>query len=774
MPVTEQYTPISATGTGLANQVIPVPAIWFGQSTVIVEVAGNSIGWNKVSTGVELTSTVASGAAISVYRETSLTQNKDFQTAGRMPATEVAEGFDRQILINQEVKDRSTFLPPNTTTQNKINTTVGFDANGDPVLRTATQESTHLNIPTLSQVQGFANTAEEQAGFANQERVLAEAAAVAAQSATQNVAGAVTPQDYGAFGDGASHPASGSYSTLALAQAVYPRCAALTEELDGLAIQKACDTGGRVFIADGTYKISTTIELKTQGQIIEGESSTSTILQWVQDVNGFEIEDNPNESNTTNFPTSSSISSSWGQIRTLLIYGPTGSTKKGITNTEDPNSTLWVGEGWRYDFLTILNWHTGIYSSSAARLNGRSINIKSCSSVGLHLSNGSSATNNCHVFYGISMSFCDIGIKLQTVRSAWIQLQDTTGNRVDVSANASLAHIEGGQAESYTERFLIAENSSRMTVSNVNILASTTIIPISVDGNSSVKIVNCQNVQAGNQVEIAEILDTNSTVFGTAHLHLSGSAPGTSPTSRVRISQGDSNTSEGAFNVFSNTTSYAVGDYVKFQSGGTTSYFVCTLAYTGGASSETNPALVVNSSSVSHFSANNTANDDSVFLCPIPWRLGTSLLPSDSNHRGALHWRGAVSSNNLNNDDLQGVIEIGGNYVRADAFKRNTFSINVTSNSYYPQGFEDVILMDNTGTRTINLRAANSPYYRASTNMRVFTIIDSAGTAHTSNIAINASGSDTINGSTNNYFINTQYGSVKIGTTGDGKWFILP
>ena len=708
MPVTEQYTPISATGTGLANQVIPVPAIWFGQSTVIVEVAGNSIGWNKVSTGVELTSTVASGAAISVYRETSLTQNKDFQTAGRMPATEVAEGFDRQILINQEVKDRSTFLPPNTTTQNKINTTVGFDASGDPVLRTADQEVSHLAIPSLSQMQVYSNSAEEQAGYAFNQAQLAAASAITAQSATQNVAGAVTPKDYGAFGDGASHPASGSYSTLALAQAVYPRCVAITEELDGLAIQKACDTGGRVFIADGTYKISTTIELKTQGQIIEGESSTSTILQWVQDVNGFEIEDNPNESNTTNFPTSSSTSSSWGQIRTLLIFGPTGSTKKGITNTEDPNSTLWVGEGWRYDFLTILSWETGIYSSSAARLNGRSINIKSCTK-GLHLSNGSSATNNCHVFYGISMSLCDIGIKLQAVRSAWIQLQDTTGNRVDVSANASLAHIEGGQAESYTERFLIAENSSRMTVSNVNILASTTIIPITVNGNSSVKIVNCQNVQAGNQKEIAEILDTNSTVFGTAHLHLSGAAPGTSPTSRVRISQGDS----------------------------------------------------------------NTANDDSVFLCPIPWRLGTSLLPSDSNHRGALHWRGAVSSNNLNNDDLQGVIEMGGNYVRADAFKRNTFSINVTSGGYTPQGFEDVILMDSTGIRTVSLRATNSAYYRASTNMRVFTIIDSAGTAQTSIITISADGSDTINGSTN-YVINSQYGSVKIGTTGDGKWFILP
>jgi hypothetical protein len=709
MPVTEQYTPRYYTGDG-AKQIFDVPDLWFEQSEVKVEVAGVLTGWTReAGEGVRLATAPASGASVVIYRITSLTQDKDFQTAGRMPATEVAEGFDRQILINQEVKDRSTFLPPNTTTQNKINTTVGFDANGDPVLRTATQQSTYLGLANLSQMQSYANTAEEQAGYANQERVLAEAAAASAQSATQSVAGAVTPKDYGAFGDGASHPASGSYSTLALAQAVYPRCVALTEELDGLAIQKACDTGGRVFIADGTYKISTTIELKTQGQIIEGESSTSTILQWVQDVNGFEIEDNPNESNTTNFPTSSSASSSWGQIRTLLIYGPANSTKKGITNTEDPNATLWVGEGWRYDFLTILGWHTGIYSSSAARLNGRSINIKSCSAVGLHLSNGSSATNNCHVFYGVSMSSCDIGIKLQTVRSAWIQLQDTTGNRVDVSANASLAHIEGGQAEAYTERFLIAENSSRMTISNVNILASTTIIPITVNGNSSVKIVNCQNVQAGNQVEIAEILDTNSTVFGTAHLHLSGSAPGTSPTSRVRISQADS----------------------------------------------------------------NTANDDSVFLCPIPWRLGTSLLPSDSNHRGALHWRGAVPYNNLNNDDLQGVIEMGGNYVRADAFKRNTFSINITSGGYGPQGFEDVILMDNTGVRTVSLRATNSAYYRASTNMRVFTIVDSAGTAQTSPITISANGSDTINGS-NNYVINSQYGSVKIGTTGNGKWFILP
>ena len=146
MPVTEQYTPKDYTGDGTL-QVFDVPNLWFEQSEVKVEVAGVLTEWTReAGVGVRLATAPASGASVIIYRVTSLTQDKDFQTAGRMPATEVAEGFDRQILINQEVKYNSGILPPNSTPSNRQNTTTGFDSSGDPITRTAAEEIAHLGV----------------------------------------------------------------------------------------------------------------------------------------------------------------------------------------------------------------------------------------------------------------------------------------------------------------------------------------------------------------------------------------------------------------------------------------------------------------------------------------------------------------------------------------------------------------------------------------------------------------------------------------------------
>jgi len=55
----------------------------------------------------------------------------------------------------------------------------------------------------------------------------------------------VTPEDFGAVGDGAHHPLSDYYPTLAAAQVDYPHAHALTDELDTVAIQAAINSGAR-------------------------------------------------------------------------------------------------------------------------------------------------------------------------------------------------------------------------------------------------------------------------------------------------------------------------------------------------------------------------------------------------------------------------------------------------------------------------------------------------------------------------------------------------
>jgi hypothetical protein len=66
---------------------------------------------------------------------------------------------------------------------------------------------------------------------------------------------------YGAIGDGAAHPLSERYATLADAQAVYPRATAITESIDWHAHQKAIDAavadgGGILYSPRSNYQMS--------------------------------------------------------------------------------------------------------------------------------------------------------------------------------------------------------------------------------------------------------------------------------------------------------------------------------------------------------------------------------------------------------------------------------------------------------------------------------------------------------------------------------------
>jgi hypothetical protein len=65
----------------------------------------------------------------------------------------------------------------------------------------------------------------------------------------------VSPEMFGALGDGGSHPASSLYASLAALQAIYPFATSLDQEMDWLGWQAALNNGGFVVAPTRTYKM---------------------------------------------------------------------------------------------------------------------------------------------------------------------------------------------------------------------------------------------------------------------------------------------------------------------------------------------------------------------------------------------------------------------------------------------------------------------------------------------------------------------------------------
>jgi hypothetical protein len=87
----------------------------------------------------------------------------------------------------------------------------------------------------------------------------------------------------GAYGDWSSHPASSVFTTLAEAQAVYPDCVTLEDEIDGLVIQKCLNKIVRnIFIPKGGYSVNTTLIVKNEGFKIYGEGKRLTRITYTK------------------------------------------------------------------------------------------------------------------------------------------------------------------------------------------------------------------------------------------------------------------------------------------------------------------------------------------------------------------------------------------------------------------------------------------------------------------------------------------------------------
>lgn len=91
----------------------------------------------------------AAGVSVVLLRTTPLDQSIPFSDPQTTTLAEVERLSDRNVRIIQEQEDKFERLPlspPSTTIASRVNTTVGYDALGNPVSRSAAKELAHLGI----------------------------------------------------------------------------------------------------------------------------------------------------------------------------------------------------------------------------------------------------------------------------------------------------------------------------------------------------------------------------------------------------------------------------------------------------------------------------------------------------------------------------------------------------------------------------------------------------------------------------------------------------
>jgi hypothetical protein len=93
-----------------------------------------------------------------------------------------------------------------------------------------------------------------------------------------NIPAKVTLKDYGAIGDGTSHPLSQFFATLAEAQAIYPFATSLSQQIDWAAFQLSLDTNGIAYASEGTYYITEEVDVPDDAHIYGDGQGLSTLL----------------------------------------------------------------------------------------------------------------------------------------------------------------------------------------------------------------------------------------------------------------------------------------------------------------------------------------------------------------------------------------------------------------------------------------------------------------------------------------------------------------
>lgn len=141
--------------------------------------------------------------------------------------------------VSKTIRVNDTDISPIPDVASRANKVLSFDASGNPIATTPSSGSAGDVLNELAAPGGVSLVN----GAVSESNLLAPSApsmiGVMPQGNLSQLLIYVTPEQFGAIGDGTVHPLSERYSTLAAAQAVYPFVTALTQTIDWAACQKA-------------------------------------------------------------------------------------------------------------------------------------------------------------------------------------------------------------------------------------------------------------------------------------------------------------------------------------------------------------------------------------------------------------------------------------------------------------------------------------------------------------------------------------------------------
>ena len=726
-------------------------------------------GSNDLYTGT----TIAAGVALKIYRETGKTQDQTFPPNTTPAPEDVAEGLDKLTLITQEleagISDISE-LPDGGTDGQFLAKASDTDGDAEWVV-----------APTGG------GGGVPAAGTTGQ--VLAKASETDYDTEWVEPTGGVTPgpsqgwgKPDGAVGDGVTD--------------------------DSAAFQAHFDAGKSLYLADGTYRLDTGIQIKYKGTVWKGESMGGVQLNFSNMVGtGKAISIIPDPYDLPGrMPGASTTGNNWPTIEQMFIRGP-GRLTASYGIWTQPNDDREVPEiTWQGDAMTMRNLWIQEFGTGAQWRTPNKTFLENClfkqCEIGLEATNDvddvySTGTCNTLLIHHIHITECTTGI-LTKGADAVITMGDVSVCDKMINQQGGNLDISGGQLEQCVT--VLQCDGGRAAMRNATMLSTEGDVPIILTGRAAVQTANLEVFfasQAGvidNTTPLIWLTENTCSAFGTPSFSMFTFSSYLETKYQVRLWTDPTP----AYQVNRLTDPIGEGEQIvlNYNDGAPGSI---TVTYTANEP-DVAPVIKANleniyllPSGATHTGFTTTAGAElsadsldvyqMIHLSPFPYR-GGSLSPAQVGGEWTDATRGhlfyAIDEANDQGDDIRSIIKSGisttddvNPYTRVSLIRPNQLTSTQQGTFMDMSGIERYFMAEGTATAARTVRLPKISLMGASaTNGHVTTIVDKDGNAGTNNItlemnSVDVSGPAVLNGSA---VISSDFGTATFYTEGT-DWY---